>query len=210
MKLVEILLPANPYVEGLLKMSPGELREMVKKPINNLDENTIALFDYKEPFIRQAIWELKYRGNKKIATLFGECLYDDLILELSDRKLAENFDNPLLLPIPISGEKRRSRGWNQSELLADSVVKMDGNKFFELNFHVLNKIKDTESQTKKNRAERLKNLNGCFAIRDRNKVRNRNIILLDDVTTTGATFEEAEKTLLSAGAKKIFCVAVAH
>lgn len=210
MKLVDILLPTNPYVERLLKMSPEELRQKVKTPINNLNENTTALFDYKDPLIRQAIWELKYRGNRKIVALFAECLHEDLVLELSNRRLSENFNNPLLLPIPISRERKRSRGFNQSELLAEALAKKDCGNFFEVNCLLLWKIKDAESQTKKNRAERLKNLNGCFAIKDPNKIHNRNIILLDDVTTTGATFEEARKTLLLAGAKKIYCVAVAH
>ena len=76
---------------------------------------------------------------------------------------------------------------------------------------ILKKIKETEHQARlKDRSVRLKNLLGTFEIVDRDLVRGRNIILVDDVTTTGATLSEAKKVLRAAGARKVIAVTIAH
>ncbi|MBI2476470.1 MAG: ComF family protein [Candidatus Taylorbacteria bacterium] len=208
--LLELLLPRSRAVREIEAMSPADWRRRAGRAAGHLPPDTLALFDYGNKLTRQAIWELKYRGNKKITTLLADCLYEELAEELSLRKAFENFERPLLIPMPLSGKRQRQRGFNQSQFLAAALLERGGGRFFEAAREVLVKVKDTESQTKKNRAERLKNLSGCFAVRSPAKIAGRNVILLDDVTTTGATFEEARKTLARAGAGKILAVAVAH
>jgi len=210
-KLLDFILPRAKDVRALESLSPSELR--IKAPVahGNLPKDTLALFDYKSHLVRQAIWELKYRGNKKVASLLAECLLEDLAEELAERKAFDDFTDPILIPIPISKKRRRERGWNQTEILATVLSERGGSpSFFETNFGILAKIKDTESQTKKNRAERLENLRACFKINLPERIAGRNIILLDDVVTTGATFEEARRTLIDAGARKVLAIAVAH
>jgi len=210
-KLLELILPQAKSVQEIENLTPAELLKRAGRAQGNLPKDTLAIFDYKNPLMRQAIWELKYRGNKKIAALLADCLYDELAEEISERKAFENFTEPVLISIPISATRRRERGWNQTEILATALLKRGGSgAFFEIDTTILAKIKNTESQTKKNRAERLESLHGCFEINLPEKIAGRNIILLDDVTTTGATFEEARQTLTKAGAKKILAVAVAH
>ena len=81
----------------------------------------------------------------------------------------------------------------------------------ELTTDILIKTKETESQTKsKNRAERIKNLEGCFDVKNPEQIKNRNIVLLDDVTTTGATLTEARRALLARGARKVIAIVFAH
>ena len=208
--LLDLVLPRTKAVESIEAITPEDLRHKVSRPNDNLPPNTLVLFDYGNPLIRQAIWELKYRGNKKIAGLLAQCLYDELAEELAERKSLGGFERQILIPIPLSKHRERERGWNQSELLAAALLKCGGGDFFEVRTDILTKIKNTESQTKKNRAARLENLRDCFEIAHPEKISGRNIILLDDVTTTGATFEEAKKTLKKAGARKILAVAVAH
>ena len=207
---LEFLLPRSNALRDIEAMKPEDMRVVAPPANTNLPPDTIALFDYQNSLVRQAIWELKYRGNKKVARLLANCLYEELVEELSERKTFEMFEKPLLIPIPLSKRRERERGFNQCELLATELQTRDDGNFFEVGRNILVKVKDTESQTKKNRVERLKNLSGCFAVPNPKKITGRNIILLDDVVTTGATIEEARKTLARGGAKKILAVALAH
>ena len=77
--------------------------------------------------------------------------------------------------------------------------------------HVLYKLQDTKPQTTlTDRAERLKNVANSFAVHKDVRLRGRDMIVLDDVTTTGATFAEARRALRAVGARHIMCVALAH
>lgn len=85
------------------------------------------------------------------------------------------------------------------------------NKSFQLEKNILIKSKETEHQAKiENRAQRLKNIAGSFAVQNTSLIQNRNIILFDDITTTGATLSEARKVLKEAGARKIIAFTLAH
>ena len=76
---------------------------------------------------------------------------------------------------------------------------------------ILYKIKETPTQVSiKNKEKRLKNLSNVFEIKNSEKIKDKNIILIDDVSTTGATLEEASRSLKNSGAKKIISLVVAH
>lgn len=214
--LLDLVLPQPKNVRLLEAMGPAAFRVAATLGVAAINyspsthEKTLTLFDYGLPIVRQAIWELKYRGNKKVASMLAECLYDELVEELSERRTFENFDTPLLIPIPLSKKRLRERGFNQCELLAEILETLDHGNCFAVDRNLLIKTRDSESQTKNNRTKRQENLRGCFSVAQPEKIAGRNIIILDDVTTTGATFEEARRTLLASGARKILCLAVAH
>lgn len=208
--LLELILPQSKILREIDSLKPEDLKKMALRNSGNLPAHCLALFDYRQRLIRQMIWELKYRGNKKVACLFADYLYEELAEELSERHSFESFDRPILIPIPLSKTRLKERSFNQCELVTENLKKLNSGDFFEDGAGILVKIKDTVSQTKKNRSERLENLDGCFCVPNPAKISGRNIILFDDVTTTGATFDEARKTLKSAGAKKILSVALAH
>ncbi len=169
------------------------------------------VFDYRYPPIKKAVWLLKYKGKKQIAEIFAEILHGKIHEELSELALFENFREPILIPIPLFKKRLRERGFNQAELMTKNIIKYDTEKIFTLETNVLIKIKETEHQARiRNRSERLQNLVGTFGINNEEKIKDRNIILIDDVTTTGATLAEARKVLKQAGAKKIIAFAVAH
>ncbi|MFZ2204969.1 MAG: ComF family protein [Minisyncoccia bacterium] len=189
-----------------LKESPEAERETTKW--------IFPLYDYRHPPIKKAIWLLKYKGKFRLANIFAEVLYGRIIEELSDLFVMENFRKPILIPIPLAPKRKRERGFNQTELICNKLIKIDKNntdKNFELENNVLVKLKDTKHQAKiENRNERLKNIIDSFSIKNPEKIKGRNIILIDDVTTTGATLNEARKILKQNGAKKIIAFAVAH
>jgi ComF family protein len=170
-----------------------------------------SLFDYRHPPIKKAIWLLKYKGKKSMANVFIEVLHGRILEELSDLSIMENFREPILIPIPLASKRKRERGFNQAELICQKLVELDKNNNFKLKKNVLIKPKDTEHQAKiEDRAKRLKNILGSFAVKNPEKIKNRNIILIDDVATTGATLNEARRTLKQAGTRKIIAFTIAH
>ena len=169
------------------------------------------LYEYRHPPIKKAIWLLKYKGKKKLADIFAEIMYGRILEEIADLGLMENFKEPILIPIPLSNKRRRERGFNQAELICQALLKIDENKNFKLEKDVLVKTGNEKHQAYiENRAKRLKNILGSFAVRNAEKIKNKNVILIDDVITTGATLSEAKKILKEAGVRKVIAFAVAH
>ena len=168
----------------------------------------LALFFYGDEVARRAVQMLKYHNRRGLAETFGKALADFLIEELSDRKLFEGSLNFLIIPIPMSRRSRWRRGYNQAGLIARALGKQ---LEFPVEEKALIKIKQTARQvTLKIRRERLKNLEGAFAVKNPEKISGRHIILVDDVITTGATMGEAAKVLKQSGARSVLCVALAH
>ena len=170
------------------------------------------LFDYRHIPVKKSIWLLKYKGKKRIAGIFAEVMYGKIIEELSELSVMKNFREPILIPIPLSKKRYRERGYNQAELICEKLVEIDEkNNNFKLEKNVLIKIKETEHQANiKERRDRLKNLSDSFSVKNSKMIEGKNIILIDDVTTTGATLSEARKILKQSGAKKVIAFTVAH
>ncbi|MBI2459677.1 MAG: ComF family protein [Parcubacteria group bacterium] len=127
-------------------------------------------------------------------------------------KLAENlplailnFKDNLVVPAPLSKKRLRWRGFNQSELLARSVAEKYGLEFDGVS---LIRTRHKKPQAKLTEAARLKNVKDCFEWRGGN-LKKRNIILIDDVVTTGATLNECAKVLKAAGAGEVWGLVVA-
>jgi len=192
-----------------LSLSPEPERESVNW--------SFSLFDYRHPPIKKAIWLLKYKGNKRLADIFANVMYGRILEELADLSQFENFREPILIPIPLAKKRQRKRGFNQALLLCENLIKLDKNKYknknknFALEKNVLIKPKDGDHQARiLDRNKRLKNIVGSFSVINEELIKNKNIILIDDVTTTGATLSEAKKVLKNAGARKIIAFTIAH
>ncbi|MFA6536156.1 MAG: phosphoribosyltransferase family protein [Candidatus Paceibacterota bacterium] len=209
-QIISFIFPPEPLVAELEATSPIELRKIASRVLLPPADFINSCFDYHTPLIRQAIWELKYRGNPKVASLLGKILSEEITAELAEKSIFEKFNSPLLIPIPLSKKRRQERGFNQSELLAEEIIKNDSQKILMLDTKSFIKTKDTSPQTKISREQRLKNLADCFEVARPEAVRGRNIILIDDVSTTGATLKEARRTLLASGAKSIIAFTLAH
>ncbi|MEK7614223.1 MAG: phosphoribosyltransferase family protein [Patescibacteria group bacterium] len=176
------------------------------------DQKILVVFDYSDRRVKKAIKLFKYGNRRSLAKVFAELVYNNTLLEeLSELRLTKNFTEALLVPIPISGKRFRERGYNQMELVGRELASLDGGASFSLAKNILLKTRNTESQVKTGgKSERLKNLKGSFEVAEKVSVRGRNIILIDDVVTTGATLAEARKVLKKAGARQILSVAIAH
>ncbi len=174
------------------------------------------IFDYRDPIIKKSLWSLKYKGKRRLANVFADIIYEEILEELSELSMMENLIEPILIPIPLSTKRYRERGFNQAELICKELIKINETRnglSLKLENNILIKTKDTKHQARiKNRNERLKNIIETFAIKDevKNLIKNKNIILIDDITTTGATLNEARKILKQNGARKVIAFTVAH
>lgn len=171
----------------------------------------LAAYKYRTPLVRDVVRALKYKESAHAAHLLAHGIYPVLLDYLSDTLLFDNTGPILLVPIPLSKKRLRERGYDQALLLAKEVMKLSEKNTLHLASDVLTRIKHTLPQTEtKSRKERMQNIRGCFAVQNPINIAEKNIILLDDVTTTGATFTEARLVLLNAGAKSVIAVAAAH
>lgn len=146
--------------------------------------------------LKQAIWELKYGKRREMARPLAELLV---------RKANALREPSLVIPIPLHFKRRHERGFNQAELLAREFSKITG---IPARTDILEKIKETPAQVEVQDKElRLQNLEGAFRV---NGNIGTQIILIDDVATSGATLMHAARALKDAGAKKITGLVVAH
>ena len=209
-KILDVVFPHPPHLRYIEHMSPETFLVQAHKPLEDPLPPIQSLFAYRDPLVEQALWHLKYRGSKNVAALFAHILYDVLLEELADKHLFSHFIQPILIPIPLSKERLKERGWNQTEMIARELERLDRSKNFVVQTTILYKKRHTASQTKLNRDARIKNLKGCFVIPKPELVFQKNIILIDDVTTTGSTLFEAIEVLKAHGAKEVIAFTIAH
>jgi predicted amidophosphoribosyltransferase len=169
-KVADFLIPKENKVKLLEALGPNGLFENIPRSENfDFETNKIkAIFNYKTILCRQAIWEIKYRANKKLIQDFSLLLYEYILDELGDLETFANFKNIILIPIPSSKSRTREKGFNQCILITRELVRIDqernGNNFTSLENFLL-KENDTEHQARvSNRKKRLENLKNTFSI----------------------------------------------
>ncbi len=156
-----------------------------------------SLFSYKDPLIRELIWQIKYKKNKQAV----KCAAYALVKAINEPVL--------LIPVPISKKRRKERGYNQCELIINEMMAQDAAGKFTRNFDILIRSKHIDKQTFKNRNERLENTKNIFEVVGETS-KNKKIIIIDDVSTTGSTLKEAREELLRAGYSNVWCLTIAH
>jgi len=168
-------------------------------------------FDYRDEIVRKIIWALKYKRRSSIGNQIGEIIYGKLADDMPDLRLRSQESPILLVPIPLSKERLKTRGYNQSEKIAQGIIKACPENIFTIDTTSIEKYKNTLPQARiSNRQKRLKNVSGAFRLRDKNAFTNKIVIIIDDVTTTGATMNEVMHLVSSAGARYVSGIAFAH
>ncbi len=169
-----------------------------------------AVSSYQNPITQNLIHSLKYQSMKTAINPIKH------LIALYLKTIDFNFENFIIIPIPLHKKKQRKRGFNQAFLIAQALQEIlikEKNQKLTLENEVIKKIKNTPSQTKiENYKERERNVANCFSIENPEIIKNKNIILVDDVITSGATINEAVKLMKKFGAKKIiaFVLAKSH
>jgi competence protein ComFC len=160
--------------------------------------NFHSLFVFeKDKEFQSIVHSIKYKENFRLAVFLGKYIGKKL------NDIIKSWAPDLLIPIPLHHLKKAERGYNQSFYLAkgiSSACKIPVKK------NIIRRKKFTPSQTQLNLKQRKENMEGAFSMRSNNFVREKNIILIDDVITTGSTISECGKILKEAGAKNVYAI----
>jgi len=162
--------------------------------------------------LRELIHLLKYQQVRSAAGVLGRLLAQaaEPLFSADDGLAAA--ESVLVLPVPLHAGKFRERGFNQAELIAQAALRELGRnsgRNLEFDTTVLFRRRATESQVGMSREQRRENIRGAFTV-SREHVAGREVLLIDDVMTTGATVSECARVLRAAGAKAVFVVTVAR
>lgn len=179
----------------------------IERPFNR----AVAYGSY-EGGLRELIHLLKYNGVRPAAAVLGRMLSEAIA------DLESTFEHPALfdqtiavIPVPLYKTKLRQRGFNQAELIARAALKqLPVAARFQLVSGVLLRTRDTESQIGLTGHQRRENLRGAFAVPCATQITGREVLLVDDVYTTGTTASECARVLLRAGASQVWVATVAR
>lgn len=156
-----------------------------------------APFVYDQ-IMRRSIAKFKYGGRKEYASFYAE-----EILRRSAREILL-WKAEVLVPVPLHASRKRKRGFNQAELLAKELSYRSG---IPMDPKLLVRVKKTRAQKELNDQERLENLKNAFSVRE-GPIPYKNIILVDDIYTTGSTVDAAAKALKERGAEQVYVLCV--
>lgn len=154
----------------------------------------------KDKELQEILHQFKYNNKYRIGIKLGEEIAKTRSTTITDWKI------DLVIPVPLHHLKKAERGYNQSYYISKGFSQTLGIKKKE---NLLKRKRYTASQTLKNISDRELNVKDAFSVTNKKKIRGKNILLVDDVITTGATVSECARQLLNAGAKKVYSLSAA-
>lgn len=195
---------ANPVCEECLSSILIADEEKLEQEFEKNFKSSGIITDYYALYIFQPdqafqhiVHALKYQKHFRIGIFLGEMLSYGI--------KSRDWQIDIIIPIPIHHLKKVERGYNQSDYIAKGLSR-------KLNIpwsgKIVNRVRHTESQTKLNMKQRALNIADAFKVKRPDEIQNKNILVVDDVSTTGATILECAKTIKEAGAKTIFACTV--
>jgi ComF family protein len=165
-----------------------------------LEKAAAFSFYNKGSRIRNLIHNLKYKGIREIGYELGK------IYGLSLKSSGFTDDIDLIVPVPLHPEKFHARGFNQSEIISSGISDVTG---VPLNTGVLARVNVSATQTRRSRYERWINVEGIFSVVNKEQVREKHVLLVDDVITTGSTIESCANELIKIEGVRVSAVALA-
>jgi ComF family protein len=165
----------------------------------------VAAFSYKAE--TAGLINRMKKGNQRLAAYFGDQMAEAILPILQGEE-----GEFLLVPVPLTKERKMERGYNQAERLAEALQRRLQKKGItvRLESDLLEKHRETGLQKQKTARERIENVRGAYHVHKRKLCEGKKVLLVDDILTTGATGSECARRLLSAKAKEvIFLVAAA-
>lgn len=148
-----------------------------------------------EGTMQKSIWKFKFNGITELAEELSKLMIESYALHIKYKHI------DMAVPIPIHPRRMAERGFNQSDILG---AKLCSSLNIPYSTNILKKIKHTKDQINLSLDDRIINLNGAFKVSPKANIKDKNILLIDDVFTTGSTANEAAKTLKEAGAAEVY------
>jgi ComF family protein len=156
--------------------------------------------------LRDLVHLLKYERVRPAAKVLGRMLEE----AIGDMEHLFGTAKVVMVPVPLDASKRRQRGFNQSELIAQAALKLRPTELMRLEPQALRRCRATESQIGLTRHQRRENMRGAFAVVRAELIKGKDVLLVDDVFTTGTTVSECARVLRRAGASRVFVATVAR
>ena len=204
--LLDIILPRK---ERVVRIDTYTVEDLELSPTEHhaCGMQITTLMSYKTRAVEDLIRALKYDHAGHAGVLLAEALAEYLREEIAHMKLYSALP-VVLVPVPLHKNRLRERGFNQIQAVLEKLPdEFRNGTVSKIISDVLVRTRDTAQQTKLSRKERLTNVTDAFALAKPEMLKNTNIILIDDVTTTGATLAEAARPL---GNDSISLLALAH
>jgi ComF family protein len=175
-------------------------------PAPPLEPTLSACFAYREPIMRDIIEQFKKVPNRRLMHRLLPLVSDLIFEDIAERLIFHK--KILLVPIPLHPSRLHERGFNQATLIAQSLATLDSR------LHVSEVLERTIQREKQalleHRDDREKNIAGSFSLKPSYSLEGIACIVIDDVTTSGATYKEARRVLLAHGAHSVFGIMLAH
>ena len=165
---------------------------------NSSYDYMLNMYEYTG-IIRRLVCKFKFREGKYLAKTFAELIAKKII------QLDLKFD--IIIPVPVSLKRYFERGFNQCEEITKYIGKSLKK---EINTDILLKMKNNKRQSILNIDERKNNVLNVYKVKYSEKIKNKTILLIDDIYTTGATINECAKMLKKYGAKKVLVITIAY
>ena len=177
-----------------------KIHYLPKTVIRKIDGVSVYSCTVYDDVIKKLIKNLKYHNQKQLAKVMALIMHE-YIKELNLNK------EYVLLPVPIHKNRLKERKYNHMEICANEIFKLSG---YKVNKNLLIRIKDTQNQYKLHRDERIKNIKGAFELsKTEFPDKTLNYLIIDDITSTGATLEEIIKLLKSNGYNNLTALTLA-
>ena len=188
----------------LCKSCKNQIDEII---LNNIDLNEdkyfskhLYLFKY-EGIIREKIIEYKFEDKAYLYKFFEKII-------INNKKICDFIKSyDIIIPVPISKERKKERGYNQTSLIARSIAD-DFDKIIFGN-SVIIKEKNIQRQSELNKEQRIENVKNSFKIKEDSNIKDKKVLIFDDIYTTGSTVNECAKALKEAGTKEIGVLTIA-
>lgn len=160
-----------------------------------------AFYFNKDSLLQHLIIQFKYKNNREAGIYLGK------ILGRAIRDAVRFDDTDVIVPLPLNEKKLFKRGYNQASMLAKGIAEVWQKPIIE---NAVERIQFTETQTHKNRITRWQTMEGVFKVTDESVLKNKHVLLLDDIITTGATLESCGAAILKTESTKISICTLAY
>ncbi len=200
--ILDILSPRQCYIcktnnASICKKCISQFKPSVDSPYPYIH----CLYSFKDPQVKKIIHAIKYFHRKDLILPLALSLADEI-------KKLDNYTDYALAPIPMPSFRKYTRGFNHTEALACAISKVTSLPVIT-DLHIKNSSRLERRQVStRSRSERLRNRHDAFIIET--PLQHKKLLIIDDVTTTGATLNEARKVLLLSGATHVLGYTIAH
>ncbi|HMP85225.1 MAG TPA: hypothetical protein PKE08_00980 [Candidatus Paceibacterota bacterium] len=223
-KIIELIFPESKEAIFLKNISNFDLFKILNEYkknylfkeiyVKNKNYKIHSVFFYKNKLIKEMISQFKFKNKKNYAGVFGFFMAEKIENFFKNKNEIDFYQEFILSFVPVHEKRKKERGFDQCELICDSIFKnivKNGKLKVRYEKKLIEKKIYTQKQSWKNKNDRQKNISGVFYLNKKfeNKLIGQNIILIDDIVTTGYTAGEIIKILDRENIKRIFIFTIA-